>query len=324
MRLFARNPSRELHELNQRRIKAGQSQIEFYKGSIMDKNALRDAMKDCDGCFHLAGLVVHSRLNPQPVFDTNVTGTMNVLKAAKVYPGFKIVYASTSGTVAISKLSSESASDDSPFAVQYTKRWPYYQSKVEAEQKALEYAKRNSIALVVLRPSMMLGPEDFYLRATKTVRSFLDRHIPFLPSGGASFLDVRDAACAFASAMTTNGKPGETYLLAAHNCSLLEFFTMLQSVSGVSRPSLRLPSGLAIAAATSLDLINRKVKGKWDPGVDPVKAEMASHWWNVDASKAARELKFSPRAPLDTLRDTVDWLQNGHKDNANKVWQSKL
>lgn len=290
----------------------------------MDKYALREAMKDCDGVFHLAGLVVHSRLNPQPVFDTNVTGTLNVLKASKVYKGIKVVYASTSGTVAISNKQSGIGSDDSPYATSYTKRWPYYQSKVEAEEKALEYAKKNSIALVIMRPSMMLGPEDFYLRATKTVRSFLDRHIPFVPSGGASFLDVRDAAIAFAAAMTKLGKSGETYLLAAYNCSLLDFFNMLQNVSGVRRPSLKLPPFVAVGAARSLDLVNRKVKGKWDPGVDPVKAEMANHWWNVDASKAEEQLHFKPRPPLDTLRDTVDWLRSDGKPKPNPVWQSKL
>jgi dihydroflavonol-4-reductase len=326
IRLFARNPSRELAQMNSERVKRGESQIEFYKGSILDKNALRDAMKDCSGVFHLAGLVVHSRQSPQVVFDTNVTGTMNVLKASKIYPGLKVVYASTSGTVAISKNQNETASDSSSYATQYTKHWPYYQSKVEAEEKALEYARKNKISLVVLRPSMMLGPEDFYLRATKTVRSFIDRHIPFVPSGGASFLDVRDAACAFATAMTESGKSGETYLLTAHNCSLLEFFNMLQSVSGVRRPALQFPPWLAIGAATALDAFNRKIKKKWDPGVDPVKAEMASHWWNVDASKAEQDLHFKPRPPLDTLRDTVEWLRSAPSSPStpNPVWQSKL
>lgn len=322
--MFARNPSRELSQLNQERAKKKLPLIEFYKGSIGDKMALRDAMQDCVGVFHLAGLVVHSRQNPQPVFETNVTGTMNVLKASKVFPGLKIVYASTSGTVAISKEKSETANDDSPYATTYTKHWPYYQSKVEAEVKALEYAKKNKIALVVLRPSMMLGPEDFYLRATKTVRSFLDRHIPFVPSGGASFLDVRDAALAFATAMTSAGAAGQTYLLAAHNCSLVEFFDMLQSVSGVRRPALKFPPWLAVGAATSLDAFNRKVRGKWDPGVDPVKAEMANHWWNVDASKAEQELNFKPRPALDTLRDTVEWLKSNETSTSQPVWQSKL
>lgn len=283
-------------------------------------------MKGCDGVFHLAGLVVHSRQNPQPVFETNVTGTMNVLKASKAYPGLKIVYASTSGTVAISKNSSDIANDESPYATTFTKHWPYYQSKVDAEERALEYAHKYQIPFVALRPSMMLGPEDFYLRATKTIRSFLDRHIPFVPSGGASFLDVRDAALAFAAAMTENGKSGETYLLAAHNCSLLEFFDMLQSISGVPRPTLKFPPWLAVTAATTLDAFNRKIRRSWDPGVDPVKAEMANHWWNVDASKATQHLNFKPRPARETLKDTIEWLLSPSASPASSspVWQSKL
>jgi len=48
---------------------------------------------------------------------------------------------------------------------------------------------------------MMFGPEDVYLRGTKLIVSFLERHVPFVPSGGVSFVDVRDVAQAFVVAM---------------------------------------------------------------------------------------------------------------------------
>jgi hypothetical protein len=47
--------------------------------------------------------------------------------------------------------------------------------------------------------------------------------------------------------------------------------------------------------------------------VDPVKVEMANHFWNIDWAKAKRELKFRPRSPEQTVRDTVDWLRE-HQD----------
>jgi dihydroflavonol-4-reductase len=54
---------------------------------------------------------------------------------------------------------------------------------------------------------MMFGPEDFYLRATTTIQKFINRKIPFIPAGGASFVDVRDVATAFRHAMVI-GRPG--------------------------------------------------------------------------------------------------------------------
>jgi nucleoside-diphosphate-sugar epimerase len=60
-----------------------------------------------------------------------------------------------------------------------------------------------------MRPSMMLGPGDVRLRSTLTVYLFLKRKIPFTPSRGVSFVDVRDVARAFKTAME-RGESEET------------------------------------------------------------------------------------------------------------------
>lgn len=61
------------------------SGVEYVSGSITDLEAVKKAAVGVEGIFHLAGVVIHSRL-PQfqrDIYETNVTGTMNVLKAAK-------------------------------------------------------------------------------------------------------------------------------------------------------------------------------------------------------------------------------------------------
>lgn len=72
---------------------------------------------------------------------------------------------------------------------------------LDAEIRALSYAKEHRFDLIVMRPSMMLGPGDIRLRSTSTVLSFLHRKLPFTPCGGVSFVDIRDAAEAFKTAM---------------------------------------------------------------------------------------------------------------------------
>ncbi|MFN2564109.1 MAG: hypothetical protein ABR499_03765, partial [Gemmatimonadaceae bacterium] len=53
---------------------------------------------------------------------------------------------------------------------------------------------------------------------------------------------------------------------------------------------------------------------KLTPPVEPVEVEMASHFWYVDASKARRELGFSPRDPAETLHDTVAYVRRAFLD----------
>lgn len=242
------------------------------------------------------------------MWETNVVGTMNVMRAAKAAK-CRVVYASSSGTVGCSKRRGYVANDNAPYCDEIAQHWPYYRSKIESEIQAMEYARNNDLELMVMRPSMMLGPDDFYLRATKLIWNFLERKIPFTPLGGVSFVDVRDAAEAFKAAMVVN-RPNSTYLLGSKNCSIEDLFNILEQISGVAKPKLKLPAIVAKAASLALDTTNRKLLNKWDPGVDPVRVEMANHFWNIDWSRSTKELKFKPRSFERTLADTINWLRD--------------
>ena len=67
------------------------------------------------------------------------------------------------------------------------------------------------LRLVIMNPSLLLGPGDERLSSTKVVLDFLARKIGAVPTGGLSFVDARDAATAFQVAMK-KGRHGERYL----------------------------------------------------------------------------------------------------------------
>jgi dihydroflavonol-4-reductase len=127
-----------------------------------------------------------------------------------------------------------------------------------------------------------------------------------MPSGGLSFVDVRDAAAMFEAALT-RGRPGERYLLGGANMAFPEFFARLARLSGVAAPRLRLPSRVNLWGTELLERWS-SFRGV-EPPIDRASVEMGEHWFFVDSSKAAGELGFAPRDPQETLRDTVRWLQ---------------
>ena len=113
--------------------------------------------------------------------------------------------ASTSGTHR--RLAHRARGDrGGPAPIEVVGRWPYYLSKIYEERLVLEFAAKHRLPLVVLNPSLLLGPGDERLSSTWTVMKFLQRDLPAMPGGGISFVDVRDAADAFVAALDARAR----------------------------------------------------------------------------------------------------------------------
>lgn len=283
--------------------------IETLRGSVTAPEAWRsDArLQGLRGIFHLAAVVRHSRREAREVYETNVDGTLHMVQLAAEH-GCRMVFLSTSGTVGCFRSASEYADEQSPYRESEVSRWPYYDSKVQAERRARVLADELGVDLVILRPPILLGPGDHRLRSTANVERFLARRLPFLIRGGMHFADVRDVAQAAVGAMTRqNARP--VYHLPGTACDIREFFGMLADVSGVPAPRLVLPFRLAWLAAQATQRLGIFTRGEpLHLLPDPVVIEMAARYWDIRSLYAADDLAYKPRAARETLTDTVRWL----------------
>jgi dihydroflavonol-4-reductase len=263
--------------------------------------------------FHCAGKVSRDPRDAELLFRLHVEGTRTVLEAARDAKVRRCVVASTSGTVAISEREDFVANEDSPTPMAMIQRFPYYRSKLYAEQEALSQ-NRDGLEVVCVNPSLLLGPGDVFGSSTHDVRLFLDRAIPAIPHGGVSYIDARDAAIAMVSALS-RGTPGRRYLLGASNVTVREFFARLERISGVAAPRLAMPRSRTLAR-TATSVLGKAVSliGGELP-VDAESVEMAQLYWYVDSSRAERELAFRPRDPIETLADTVDDLRGKNRSD---------
>src|SRR4029453_5632657 len=98
---------------------------------------------------------------------------------------------STSGTIAVTKDGDVTPDETYPPPLDIISRWPYYASKSYQEMAALERFSGKGLRLVIVNPSLLLGPGDDRLSSTKVVLDFLSKKISAVPSGGLSFVDVR-------------------------------------------------------------------------------------------------------------------------------------
>lgn len=281
--------------------------VTVVSGDICDAKAVGDASARCDGMFHCAGVVSRKPEDAELCYRVHVEGTKIALDAARAAGVRRVVVASTSGVVAVSREPDVVKDETAPDPLSIISAWPYYRSKLFGERAALE---RNGpgFSVLAVNPTLLLGPGDLRGSSTEDIARFLEGRLPAIPAGGISFVDARDAASAMILAMDA-GTPGERYLVAAQNLTMAELCARLERISGVKAPRLKLPGGVFLAGAGA-ELVRRAAEriGARAP-VDRVTAEMAQHYWYVDSTKARRDLGWEPRDPADTLSDTIDDLR---------------
>jgi dihydroflavonol-4-reductase len=287
--------------------------VETFQGSITNADDNKRAVEGISEIYHLAGKVSREREDARSMYDIHVEGTRLLCDAAKAAGVKTIVLASTSGTIAVSEDGEVLPDETSPVPLDIISRWPYYASKTYQEMAALECFQGKGLRLVIMNPSLLLGPGDDRLSSTKVILDFMARKISAVPTGGVSFVDARDAARTFQMAMK-KGRHGERYLLGAANWTFSKFFGRLERLTKVAAPRFALPSRIAITGASLIDSLFKQ----WDfaSPVEPGAIEMAQYFWYLNCSKAARELSFRPRDPGETLHDTVAYLRENFLGSA--------
>jgi dihydroflavonol-4-reductase len=274
---------------------------------VLDGPELDQALAGASAVFHLAGAVSRDPDDQQRMMRLHVDGTRRVLERMAAAGVKRMILASTSGTIGVSK-NEEILDESAPYAEEIVAGWPYYASKIFQERLAFEHGPKLGIEVVAINPSLLLGPGDRRLSSTGDVRKFIKRQIPVMPKGGINFVDARDAAAATAAALE-RGRAGERYLLGGPNWTMKNFFERLGRVANVAPPRLRLPNKWNRWGASLVEELYRH-RGK-EPPFDRISVEMAEHFWWIDSSKAERELGFQARDPQLTLVDTVDYLRAG-------------
>jgi len=274
---------------------------------VLDEQAVASSASGADGAFLVTGRVSRDKADAELLHRDNVLGTESALRGLRQAGVRRVVVASTSGTLAVSTDAERVADETCRAPLELIARWPYYRTKLYAERAALDANRPGELEVVIVNPSLLLGPGDLRESSTGDVRLFLERSIPATPAGGMAFVDARDAALGMLQAFE-RGRAGERYLLNAKNLTVSAFFQRLERISGVKAPLLRLPASRPVALGIN-QLFTKAVEaiGGRAP-VDPVSVEMAQYFWYCSAEKAERELGFVARDPGETLRDTIEDL----------------
>jgi dihydroflavonol-4-reductase len=281
--------------------------LEYVTGDLRDAASLERAMKDVKRVFHVAADYRLWTRRPQEIYDSNVSGTKNLLAAAKNAGVEQLIYTSTVATIAVDR---PSLPDESTDAKLEEMIGHYKRSKWMAEQEVRQAAKAGFPAIIAM-PTTPVGPWDWKPTPTgKIILDFLNGKMPGYVETGLNFVGVEECAAGHLL-VSERGKVGERYLLGRENLTLKELLDTLARITGLSAPTMKIPHGVALGVAYVESAFSRLV-GK-EPQIPVEGVKIAQHKMFVDCSRAEKELGFQPGPVSKALERAVQWYQaNGY------------
>lgn len=185
------------------------NQFEVFAGDIRDPYGVTQAMDGIDIVLHLAALIAipFSYYSPDAYVQTNVTGTLNVLQAARQLGTSRVVCTSTSETYGTAQF--VPITEDHPLNAQS----PYAATKVAADQLALSFHRSFDMPVSVLRPFNTYGPRQSARAVIPTIIGQIAAGARKIKLGSLTptrdFTFVRDTARGFIQAMDCEAAVGQ-------------------------------------------------------------------------------------------------------------------
>jgi dihydroflavonol-4-reductase len=277
--------------------------VEIIQGNLLETESLITLCKDADVVFHLAAQIAIENRSSGQVYETNVTGTRNILEAA-IHEGVrKFIHFSSIHAFQIRSpgqmLNEESSLVESNKTI-------YEFTKAEGEREVRKAVKQGLDA-VILNPTAVIGPFDY--RGSLLGRALLkiyQNKLPFLVSGGYNWVDVRDVVSASINAIGS-GRKGENYILSGEFLSLQELSAVISKLSGCKIP-VNVPVSLARIACPFIQLYSSVTK-KQPLYTSQSLDILVNSPVNISNSKARLELGFEPRPLEQTLTETFNWYR---------------
>ncbi len=288
--------------------------VEWRIGDIRNRDEVAKAMSGASAVFHVAADYRLWAKNPREIYQSNVDGTVNVLFAALAAGVERFVHTSSVGALGLTP-DGTPADEDTPVSLD-DMIGHYKRSKYLAEREAEKFLQ-DGLPVIFVHPSTPVGPGDHKPTPTgKIIVDYLNRKMPAYLDTGLNLVDVRDVAEGHCLALE-KGKIGRKYILGNHNLTLAEIFGLLQAISGIPAPRVRLPYTPILWLARICNLVSAVTKT--EPPIPYEGVKMAAKHMFFDPSRAVSELGL-PQTPVETaLADAVAWFEaNGYVSRNSK------
>ncbi len=271
-------------------------------GDVTDLDSCMNATEGVDIVVHCAGILGGWGNSDKLLWDANVTGTKNMLDAAKAAKVKKLIYISSCGV--FGPLKDGEIADE---AHVYNPINTYEKTKIEGEKLVLRYAK--DFSTTIIRPEFVYGPGDLHLIAL--FRAVKEKRFVFF-EGGKSMLHptyINDVIDGIVLAIFNPLANGESFNIAGpRQVTVHEFIAAISEACGTTSLSFSIPIPMAKIAGVFLDLT-------WGCFAKPPLSSSQVGYLTQNRAfsyeKAKKNLDYMPKIQLkDGIKKTVKWYSN--------------
>jgi nucleoside-diphosphate-sugar epimerase len=278
--------------------------VALVEGDIRDPVAMEAAVRGAEVVYHCAAKVQTVRGHEQELYETNVLGTRNVLRAARASGVKRVVVTSSLGAVGQPR---DRPCDETCGFNPFEHHLPYEESKAWVEHECLRFACEG-LPVVMVVSTAVLGPYDFGpSRMGRVIKDFANRAMKAYIPGGFEFVGAGDLARGHLLAME-KGTPGQRYIVSSAFLSVDDLMTMLERITSVPRPRLRLSPALMMGIAHPTTFVLSRLAPDRPIRFTPDAVRLLTMQRRADISKARRELGYVPTSIEDAVADAYAWF----------------
>mgnify|MGYP000594306621 CR=1 FL=1 len=280
--------------------------VEIAEADVRDPVALGRAFADAETIYHLAAIVSTTSRHDLRMWQVNVEGARNAVRAARAAGARRMVYFSS--IVVFDPAPYDRPLDETRARMRVHDASPYVRSKVVGES-VVRAAIDGGLDAVLVHPTVVVGPnETHHVGVVQTLfHAYFERRLPATLRGHCNLVAVDDVV-AGAIAAADRGRCGESYIFAGEHASLTEILRRVEPLGCPPVPRLSLPLGLMRAGLPFVDGFARLTRTR--PAFTHEDLRQLAGNTRISSAKATLELGYRADGLADALRTVhAAWLQ---------------
>lgn len=279
--------------------------IQWIYGDVFDPEIVDEAVRETNYIFHLATPYREAKLPDSMFYKVHVFSTQLLAKAALKEDTFRrFVHVSTVGVHG--HIENPPADENSPLQPGDV----YQETKVEAELWIRNFAAKEGLSLVTVRPAAIYGPRDH--RLLKVFKMVSRGWVPLIGKGNHLYhlIHVEDLADFLIHVSVHSKAVGEIFICGSQEAiSFQEMISIISNYYGNSVKFIRLPTSLVFTLSDVVEIVCKSFR--IEPPIYRRRVAFFTKDRSFDTSKMSKIVNFLPAySDKEGLKITAQWYED--------------